>query len=135
MAILEVIGGLADGAGKLYKASQELKHADLKLALADWMGQLAEARVEASKLMEENARLKSELGKARSMRRIRRKLVFRDGGYRFGEAFEGFPEGPFCQPCLDNRSVLNLMWVSHVRADMIGKRWQCPDCDVPARKQ
>lgn len=114
---------------KAYEVAQASKNADMLLAIAELKMKLAEVRIQAADLQEENLNLRERLNSAMAKPNLKAKLQVRDGAYYFLEKNDAHPAmGPFCTVCMDSRGEVVLM--SDVPPDFheLAGKFECKLC-------
>ena len=92
--------------------------AELKLAIANLTGQLADIKIQAVELAGENADLKQQLSKLKAPPEVE----YRDNVY-----FKLNGDGPFCPTCHDNdEKLIRIQEVEGVFRDMM--KYRCNVC-------
>lgn len=119
MDIIAIVNGAIEAFKKLKDASGALKDAETKLLLAEVYEKLADLKMEATRLQEENHDVRAQLKEALAPPT----MVLRNGVYNRAEN----GDGPFCTNCFDDRrKAIRLVELGYLQSDF-GK-WRCPSC-------
>jgi hypothetical protein len=110
-----------DIAKRLKKSADTIKDSEMKLLIADLMGQLAEAKTKCAGLVEENTKLKKSLEAIYAQRLVGVTLV--------GDVYMSGSDGPFCKTCWDSNSrKLRLKEEIKDSQGVSGHKYACPIC-------
>lgn len=96
--------------------AKRMENAELRLAIADLTGNLADAKIELAQALEENLQIRRELDERDRIADIRSKLFKEDNVYKTVEPIDGYGNGPFCMRCLDVDGVLVNVQITHHKA-------------------
>jgi hypothetical protein len=106
MGILDKVNAVIAGVKKVREVAQKLHDAELQSAIADLLLNVADLKTEMADLREQNLHLRGEIEELRKKADVRAKVAYRDGLYYLSEPVQGYPDGPFCPVCVDDRGVL-----------------------------
>jgi hypothetical protein len=105
----------------LKKSADASKDSEMKLLIADLMGQLAEAKTKCAGLVEENTKLKKSLEAIYAQRLVGVTLV--------GDVYMSGSDGPFCTTCWDaNGRKLRLKEEIKAFQSIPGHKYVCSAC-------
>jgi hypothetical protein len=96
--ILTNIGSAVSILKTVREIAEPMNKSELKLALANLTEQLADIKMKAIELAEENAELKREVGRLSKPP----EMVYRDGAYYNGD------DGPYCPTCYDQGKKVRM---------------------------
>ena len=126
----------------LKMAADSIGDAHIKLQIAELIGALADAKIEASEKDEKIIALEERLKKLEQQEDRRKLLRVRKNVYvAVNNEVEGYGEGPWCTNCFDTKSVLVTLHHKCNSAMAVGNAsfssyvWECPSCKSSVRAE
>jgi len=120
-AIISSIKAATDIAKLLRETDLSLEKAELRLKLADLIGALADAKIEAAAVQETLNLKDSEIRELKQTLNRQKNVKYEDPAYWAVE--DGKRDGPFCQRCYDDGRKL-------IRLQVDAGIFQCKACDT-----
>ncbi len=120
MAVIATVSNAVALVKKAKAVADSMTNVELKMTIAELMGELATVKMQVAELQEENSQL-------RKRQELQHKLVYKYSKYFLPDPPEGLHVGPYCARCWDfDKKLISL--IDYSSKDYLTPNFGCRVC-------